>query len=108
MQKTSTSEDAIPISIGDNYKGYKIVGTSVGFVDLHKTGIEAGAMFNKTYEVVIGNAVSENLNLNIGDTFSSAHGMIENAVESHDEYPLKVVGILKPTQNVIDRLILTI
>jgi len=100
-------EDAIPISIGDNYKGYKIVGTSVGFVDLHKTSIEAGALFNKNYEVVIGNAVSENLNLNIGDTFYSGHGIIENAVESHGEQPLKVVGILKPTQNVIDRLILT-
>ncbi len=100
-------EDAIPISIGDNYKGYKIVGTSVGFVDLHKTGIETGALFNKNFEVVIGNAVSKNLNLNIGDTFYSGHGMIENVVESHDEYPLKVVGILKPTQNVIDRLILT-
>lgn len=100
-------EEAIPISIGDNYKGYKIVGTSVGFVDLHKTSIETGTMFNTPYEVVIGNAVSENLGLNIGDTFSSSHGMIENAVESHDEHPLKVVGILKPTQNVIDRLILT-
>jgi len=100
-------EDAIPISIGDNYKGYKIVGTSVGFVDLHKTSIETGTIFNKNYEIVIGNAVAENLNLNIGDTFYSSHGMIENAVESHDEHPLKVVGILKPTQNVIDRLILT-
>lgn len=98
---------AIPIAIGDNYKGYKIVGTSVDYVDLNKTSIEAGAMFNKTYEVVIGNAVSKNLSLNIGDTFYSSHGMIENAVESHDDYPLKVVGILKPTQNVIDRLILT-
>lgn len=98
---------AIPIAIGDNYKGYKIVGTSVDYVDLNKTSIETGAMFNKTYEVVIGNAVSKNLNLNIGDTFYSGHGMIENAVESHDDYPLKVVGILKPTQNVIDRLILT-
>ena len=100
-------KDAIPISIGDNYKGYKIVGTSTGFIDLHKTGIESGAMFNTTYEVVIGHAVSENLNLNIGDTFFSSHGMIENAVESHDDRPLKVVGILKPTQNVIDRLILS-
>ena len=98
---------AIPIAIGDNYKGYKIVGTSVDYVDLNKTSIEAGTMFNKTYEIVIGNAVSENLNLNIGDTFYSGHGMIENAVESHDDYPLKVVGILKPTQNVIDRLILS-
>ena len=100
-------EKAVPISYGDNYKGYKIVGTSVDYVDLNKTSIETGAMFNTTYEVVIGNAVSENLNLNIGDTFYSSHGMIENAVESHDEFPLKVVGILKPTQNVIDRLILT-
>ncbi len=100
-------EEAIPISIGDNYKGYKIVGTLAGFVDLHKTSIETGAIFNTIYEVVIGHAVAENLNLNIGDTFYSSHGMIENAVESHDERPLKVVGILKPTQNVIDRLILT-
>ena len=100
-------ENAIPISIGDNYKGYKIIGTAIGFVNLHDTGIATGAMFNAPYEVVIGNAVAENLNLNIGDTFSSAHGMIENAIESHDEHPLKVVGILKPTQNVIDRLILT-
>ena len=62
---------AIPIAIGDNYKGYKIVGTSVDYVDLNKTSIEAGTMFNKTYEVVIGNAVSENLKLNNGDTFYS-------------------------------------
>lgn len=99
--------EVIPISIGDNYKGYKIVGTAAGFVDLHKTTLETGSMFNTTYEVVIGNAVAKNLNLNIGDTFYSSHGMIENAVESHDERPLKIVGILKPTQNVIDRLILT-
>jgi putative ABC transport system permease protein len=107
IAKNKYIEEAIPISIGDNYKGYKIVGTTTGFVNLHKTGIETGAMFNTVYEVVIGNAVAENLNLNIGDTFYSSHGMIENAVESHDEHPLKVAGILKPTQNVIDRLILT-
>ncbi len=99
--------NAIPIAIGDNYKGYKIVGTTSGFADLHKTSIETGSMFYKTYEVVLGRAVAENLNLNLGDTFFSSHGMIENAIESHDNHALKVVGILKPTQNVIDRLILT-
>lgn len=99
--------NAIPIAIGDNYKGYKIVGTTAGFADLHKTSIETGSMFNKTYEVVLGHAVAENLNLNLGDTFFSSHGMIENAIENHDNHALKVVGILKPTQNVIDRLILT-
>jgi len=99
--------EAIPISIGDNYKGYKIVGTTVGFVDLYKTSLKDGVLFNEASEVVIGNAVAENLNLNIGDTFHSSHGMLENAIESHDDHPLKVVGILKPTQNAIDRLIVT-
>ena len=100
-------EEAIPISIGDNYKGYKLVGTTTSFIDLHKTSLENGTLFNKPFEVVLGNAVAKNLGLKIGDTFSSAHGMIENAIENHDENPLKVVGILKPTQNVIDRLIVT-
>ena len=107
IAKNKYIKDAIPISIGDNYKGYKIVGTSIGFVDLHKTSIGTGAVFNTANEVIIGHAVSENLNLNIGDAFYSSHGLIENAVESHDDHLLKVVGILKPTQNVIDRLILT-
>ena len=107
IAKNKYIKDAIPISMGDNYKGYNIIGTTVDFVDLNKTSIETGAMFNTTYEVVIGNAISKNLNLSIGDTLYSAHGMIENAIESHDKNPLKVVGILKPTQNVIDRLILS-
>ncbi|MDG1528785.1 MAG: FtsX-like permease family protein [Polaribacter sp.] len=100
-------EEAIPISIGDNYKGYKLVGTTLGFIDLHKTSLENGKVFEKPFEVILGNAVAKNLNLKVGDTFNSAHGMIENALESHDENPLKVVGILKSTQNVIDRLIVT-
>ncbi len=100
-------EEAIPISIGDNYKGYKLVGTTSEFIDLHKTSLENGKLFEKPFEVILGNAVAKNLNLKVGDTFNSAHGMIENALESHDENPLKVVGVLKPTQNVIDRLIVT-
>lgn len=100
-------ETTIPVSIGDNYKGYKLVGTTTEFIKLHKTELEKGVVFQKPFEIVIGSAVAKNLNLKIGDTFNSAHGMIENAIEEHSENPLKVVGILKPTQNVIDRLIVT-
>ncbi|MDG1041092.1 MAG: ABC transporter permease [Polaribacter sp.] len=107
IAKNKYVKNAIPISIGDNYKGYKLVGTTSEFIDLHKTSIENGTLFKKPFEVILGNSVAKNLNLKIGDTFSSAHGMIENALENHDENPLKVVGILKPTQNVIDRLIVT-
>ncbi len=101
------TKEAIPVSIGDNYKGYKLVGTTPQFINLHKTSLEKGALFKNSYEVVIGNAVANNLGLKVGDTFSSSHGMLEDALETHDENPLKVVGILKPTQNVIDRLIVT-
>ena len=107
IAKRKYIKEAIPVSIGDNYKGYKLVGTTTSFIDLHKTSLENGSLFKAPFEVVLGNAVAKNLNLKIGDTFSSSHGMIENAIESHDENPLKVVGILKPTQNVIDRLIVT-
>ena len=100
-------KEAIPVSIGDNYKGYKIVGTNESFIKLHKTSLESGSLFKKSFEVVLGNAVAKNLNLKVGDTFNSSHGMLENAIESHDNHPLKVVGILEPTQNVIDRLIVT-
>lgn len=107
IAKNRYISEAIPISIGDSYKGYKIVGTKKSFIDLHKTSLESGNLFKTPFEVVIGNAIAKNLNLKIGDTFNSSHGMVENAIESHDENPLKVVGILKPTQNVIDRLIVT-
>lgn len=96
---------AIPISIGDNYKGYKLVGTVPEYIELQKASLAQGRLFTKSFEVVIGSAVAKSLNLTIGDTFSSAHGLIENAIEEHSENPLKVVGILAPTQNVIDRLI---
>lgn len=97
--------NAIPISIGDNYKGYKLVGTIPEYIELQKATLSQGRLFTKSFEVVIGSAVAKSLNLTIGDTFSSAHGLIENAIEEHSENPLKVVGILAPTQNVIDRLI---
>lgn len=97
---------AVPISYGDNYKGYRIVGTTPEFATLYNAELEIGHFVQEPSEVVLGSAVAEKLQLKIGDTFQSAHGLIENTVDVHDE-KLLVVGILKPTQNVIDRLILT-
>lgn len=98
---------AIPISYGDNYKGFKIVGTTLEFPDIYKATIQKGRYFKKSMEVVLGSSVAEQLNLKIGDTFLSSHGLIENEIDVHDHAPLKVVGILQPTQKVIDRLIIS-
>lgn len=104
--KNRLIETAVPISYGDNYKGYKIVGTTHDFAKLYNAELEKGQNFNKSLEAIVGSSVAERLNIKIGDTFLSSHGLVENDIHVHEE-EFKVVGILKPTQKVIDRLIVT-
>lgn len=106
FMKNPFVKSAVPISYGDNFRGYKIVGTTPDFLKFYKAELSKGKAVNKSFEVVIGSAIAEKLNLNIGDTFLSSHGLIENNIDVHDD-EFTVVGILKPTQKVIDRLIIT-
>jgi len=76
------------------------------FTSLYDAELEKGHSVQNAMEVVLGNTVAQKLKLKIGDTLLSAHGLIENSIEEHDEL-LTVVGILKPTKKVIDRLIIT-
>jgi putative ABC transport system permease protein len=106
ISKNLLIKSAVPISYGDNYKGYRIVGTTHEYPTLYSAELEKGHRVKNAMEVVLGNSVAQKLNLRIGDTLLSAHGLVENSIEEHDAV-LTVVGILKPTQKVIDRLILT-
>ncbi len=106
ISKNPLIKSAVPISYGDNYKGYRIVGTTHEYATLYSAELEKGHRVENAMEVVLGNSVAQKLNLRIGDTLLSAHGLVENSIEEHDAV-LRVVGILKPTQKVIDRLILT-
>ncbi|WP_299714120.1 ABC transporter permease [uncultured Tenacibaculum sp.] len=104
--KNPLIKTAVPISYGDNYKGYRIVGTTDDFLKLYKAELEKGTTTKKSLEVVIGATIAEKLKLSIGDTFLSSHGLIENEIDVHNEV-FTVVGILKPTYQAIDRLIIT-
>jgi putative ABC transport system permease protein len=106
ISKNPLIKSAVPISYGDNYKGYRIVGTTDEYTALYNAELEKGSRVKNAMEVVLGNSVAQKLNLKIGDTLLSAHGLVENSIEEHDEL-LTVVGILKPTKKVIDRLIIT-
>ncbi len=97
---------AVPISYGDNYKGYRIVGSNSSFLDLYEASLLRGKQAEAPFEVVLGSTVADQLGLDIGASFLSSHGLIENEIDVHD-HKLTVVGILKPTQKVIDRLIVT-
>jgi putative ABC transport system permease protein len=96
---------AVPLSLGDSYRGYRIAGTTYDILDLYNAELEQGQLWVKPMEVTIGAAVADALHLHIGDTFKSSHGLAEG-IEEH-EHDYTVVGILKPAGSVIDQLILT-
>jgi len=106
ISRSPMVKTAVPISYGDNYKGFRIVGTTYEFTSLYDTELEKGRRVEKSMEVILGNTIAHKLGLKIGDRLLSSHGLVENSIEVHSD-KLIVVGILKPTQKVIDRLIIT-
>ena len=106
VAKNPMIKSAVPISYGDSYKTYRIIGTTKDYFSIYNAELKEGRFVNKTLEVVLGATVAKEAQLKIGDTFLSSHGLVENGLEVHADV-LTVVGILKPTQKVIDRLIVT-
>lgn len=101
-------KQAIPLALGDSYRTFRIVGTEQGFSEMYNGELAEGKMWSKNFEVVVGDKVKRDLELQIGDEFSSSHGFQEDENLEHDhEEPFVVVGSLKPTGSVIDQLILT-
>lgn len=101
-------EEAIPLGLGDSYRGRRIVGTTQSFLGLYDASIAQGKTFEKPYEVVLGATVARKLNLGLGNTFKSVHGLDDNPDLVHaDGESFSVSGILAPTGLVIDELIIT-
>ncbi|WP_298394684.1 FtsX-like permease family protein [Flavobacterium sp.] len=99
-------EKAIPLAFGDNYRGFKIVGTNSDYLDKYQAKIAKGKLFDKNFEVVIGSEVAQKLNLKIGDKFQGTHGSAKEG-EVHEDVDYKVSGIASPTGSVVDNLILS-
>ncbi len=98
-------KQAVPLSLGDSYRGYRIVGTTYDILQLYNASLAEGTLWANPMEATVGAAVAEAAHLHIGDTFRSSHGLVEG-IEEH-EHDFKVVGILKPSGSVIDQLVLT-
>ncbi len=99
-------ERAVPLAFGDNYKGYRIVGTTQAYLLQYNLQIAQGKTFVNDFEVIIGSEIAQNLNLKIGDTFFGSHGdAAEGEVHDHQKYT--IVGIFKPSGKVADNLILS-
>lgn len=98
---------AVPVSYGDNYKGYRLLGTDSTYFDHYNGVLKQGRVFEKSFEVVAGSSVTKKLGLKIGDVFTSSHGLAAENIEDHDEHPYTVVGILEPTGTVLDKLLVS-
>lgn len=98
--------EVIPISLGDNYQAYRIVGTSLAYPHLYKATLAQGRMWDAPMQVVIGAAVAKTLGLGIGQRFAGSHGLGAGG-HAHGDQAYTVVGVLAPSGSVLDRLILT-
>jgi len=98
--------EVIPISLGDNFQGYRIVGTSLAYPQLYGVTLADGRMWDAPMQVVLGATVARKLGLRTGHSFTGSHGLGAGG-HMHAENPYTVIGVLAPSGSVLDRLILT-
>jgi len=107
ISKNRMVGSSIKLLYGDNFKGYRIVGAEKKFIELYNGKIKKGKNLSKPFEVLVGSKVYSKLKIDIGDDLISSHGLRETG-ESHDDKSFKVVGLLEPSNSVIDQLIITL
>ncbi|WP_394141640.1 ABC transporter permease [Vibrio chagasii] len=102
---------AIPISLGDSHKGFRVMGTNHSYFENYRYGskqpltFQQGKEFNDLFDVVIGADVAKKLDYKIGDQIILAHGISDVAFSRHDNLPFKIVGILAPTGTPVDKTV---
>ena len=108
LAKNPLVDSIIPISLGDNFAGYRIVGTSLAYMDHYEAKLAQGRVWDAgvPMQVVLGATTARKLGLQLGQTFVGSHGLGAGG-HLHGDNPYTVVGILAPSSSVLDRLILT-
>jgi putative ABC transport system permease protein len=100
---------AVPISLGDSHKGYRVLGTTPNYFDFFSYGSKQplqfaqGDKFESVFGVVLGSAVANKLGYQLGDLITLSHGIGSTSFKKHDNLPFRVVGILKVTGTPVDQ-----
>ena len=106
LAKNPLVASIIPISLGDNLRGFRIVGTSHDYLNHYQATLAQGRLWTQPMQVVLGATVARKLGLVLGASFAGSHGLGMGG-HLHGDNPYTVVGILTPGGSVLDRLILT-
>ncbi|WP_237716286.1 ABC transporter permease [Catenovulum agarivorans] len=102
---------AVPISLGDSHKGYRVLGTTPDYFTFFKYAeeqsleLQNGAFFQDTFDVVLGHKVAQQLNYQIGDKIIISHGIGSTSFTKHDKNPFVITGILQATGTPVDQTV---
>lgn len=102
---------AIPISLGDSHRGYRVLGTTSDLFTFFKYGDQQtldfaqGHAFSDLYDAVIGADVAEQLAYKIGDEIILSHGVAKTSFSQHKDKPFTITGVLKPTGTPVDKTV---
>lgn len=99
-------KQTIPVALGDNFMGYRIVGPPPAYPAHYGAALADGRLFELSMEATVGATVARAAKLRVGDLIVGSHG-VGGEGHAHADHPFEVVGILEPTGTVLDRLVLT-
>lgn len=106
LMRNPAVKQVIPLALGDSHHGFRVVGSTHEYLAHYGAELAEGRLWEKPMEAVLGARAAARLGLTVGGRVVGAHGVAtEGAI--HEEYPYAVVGVLKPSGSVLDRLILT-
>jgi putative ABC transport system permease protein len=96
----------IPLSLGDSFRGFRIVGTNADYLAHYRLSLAQGRAWTGPMETVLGAQAARDIGMKAGDSFIGSHGL-GGGGHNHGENPYRVSGVLAPCGCVADRLILT-
>ncbi len=113
LQSNPLVAQVIPLSLGDSYQGFRIVGTTPDYPAHYRAELAQGALWQQPMDAVLGATVARSVvqpgregEPLVGATFIGSHGLGAGG-HAHGDHPYRVSGVLAPCGCVLDRLILT-
>ena len=107
LQQDARVAKLVPLALADNFRGYRIVGTTAEYLGLYGAAFADGQPWRRLTQVVVGAEVARATGMQVNNTFIATHGLQAGGDARHKQAPLRVVGVLANCACVLDRLILT-
>ncbi len=102
---------SVPLSLGDSHRGFRVLGTTRAYFDRYRYRrnrslvLASGRVFDDLFDTVIGADVARDLGYKTGDRIVVAHGAGRIGIQTHDDKPFTVSGVLAKTGTPVDRTV---